>query len=142
TTRIQGKQAASKSSSSFKIGFITDKALIQGCGCSFSLPNEMRKKSPRFVFGSNVDDVNKAWMNIGGKDVELSPIAMTHPKGRERVGSQSTQSYAGSGIQVSAVLLATRVCALYDEQCESTDYTGTFTVTKDGVKQTIRLKGT
>lgn len=138
---IEAKERVRKSRSSFRIGFIRDRNLVEGCGCGFTLPNELKRKAPRFIITSNVEEMNKAWMNIDGRDVELGLMEMTYGDRGEKVGSRSTERFAGSGIEVSATLVVSRICEPDDEDCESTDYLGTFVVRKGRQKQTMRLTG-
>ena len=121
-----------------KLGFLD--GTNEGCGCEFTFLPEIRKDDPRFVFMSDEEE-KKAFINIDGRNIALTLIRSTNPRGRERVGNRSTRTYEGEGIRVSAAYVATRVCKKYDEACESTDYDGTFTLTKDRRKRIARLKG-
>jgi len=139
--QTEAKESRRKSRSGFRIGFIRDRNLVEGCGCGLTVPNELKKKVPGFIFTSSAEHMSKAWMNIDGRDVELSLMKMTYGDKGDKVGSRSTERYAGSGIEVSAVLIVTRTCDPDDENCESADYEGTFVVRKGRQKQTIRLTG-
>ena len=132
------KAETHRDSVGLKLGFLD--GTNEGCGCEFTFASEIRKDDPRFVFTSDEEE-KKAFINIDRRNIALTLIHSTNPRGRERVGNRSTRTYEGEGIRVSAVYVAKRVCKKYDEACESTDYDGTFTLTKDRRKRIARLKG-
>jgi hypothetical protein len=140
--RAQGKTTKERTPAAAKsmIGNIADKNAPDGCGCSFSLPAEERKRSPRYAFASDLDEKD-AWMNIDGQDVKLRLVQSTGSQERAKMGSRLTRTYAAAGIKVLAVYVTTRICKPDDESCESTDYRASFTVKKGGRQQTVRLKG-
>ena len=79
-------------------------------------------------------------MNIDGKDVNLKLVGTTNESDWE-VGARSYKRYKANGIAVRIDFVVTRICKPGDEQCESTDYDATFTVTKAGRKRVIKAKG-
>jgi len=119
---------------------IKDESVFEGCGCYFSYPSESRKRFPKYVFASSFDE-KTGWANIDGRDVRLRLTSSTRPKGREKIGSRLTRTYEAAGIKVSVAYITTRLCKPNDENCESTDYDATVTVTKGDRKQTVTLKG-
>lgn len=138
--RAQGKKSGARDSRKSMVGNIKDDRAIEGCGCYFSHPSEDKKRFPRYLFFADIDEEN-GLMNIDGRDVRLKLVRSTKPRGRERIGSRLTRTYTADGIQVSVVYVTTRLCKPNDENCESTDYDATFTVTSSGRKETLRLKG-
>jgi hypothetical protein len=119
---------------------IRDASVVEGCGCYFQFPAEWKnKQSDKYVFMEGIDDEG-AWMNIGGKDVNLKLVG-SNDKSVFGVGARSSKRYGANGIAVRVDLVVTRVCKPGDEQCESTDYDATFTVTKAGRKRVIKAKG-
>ena len=83
----------------------------------------------------------EAWMNIDGTDVKLTLVSRTDPKSRERVGSRSTRKYAAQEIILDVTYVATRVCGVNEENCESTDYDATFKLSIQGRQRIIKAKG-
>jgi hypothetical protein len=140
--KAQVKSSKDRNSSAGKsmIGNIKDKNAAEGCGCYFSFPSEDRKRFPRYVFTSDLEE-KSAWMNIDGQDVRLKLVQSTEPRKGPKVGSRLTRTYVAAGIKVRAVYVTTRICQPDDENCESTDYRANFTVKKGGRQQTISLKG-
>ncbi|MEP6708348.1 MAG: hypothetical protein ABJC05_12555 [Pyrinomonadaceae bacterium] len=136
----QEKNAA-VNTDNFKIGFIKDRSLPEGCSCTFSTPSQRRRTDPQYLFVSDIEDEEKtAWLNIDGRDVELKLLSSRNPR-TERVGSRSTRIYAGAGLKVVATYITTWLCPPKDEACEVTRYDGVFKVTKAGTTRTLRLKG-
>lgn len=118
---------------------IKDASVLQDCGCYFGLPGEEKKQLPKWIFLADLNE-ESAWMNVDGRDVKLR---LTHPsdQGGAGVGNRLTRTYVAAGIKVYVLYITTRVCKPDDEQCESTDYNATFTVTMGPQKQILRLKG-
>ena len=121
------------------INNIQDASVMQDCGCYFGLPGEETKKLPKWIFLADLNE-ESAWMNVDGRDVKLRLTRLTD-QGRAGVGNRLTRTYVAAGIKVLVSYVTTRVCRPDDEQCESTDYKATFTVTKGPRKQILRLKG-
>ena len=136
----QGKTPSTQVSPPLEIADIRDPSVVDGCGCYFQLPAERKKKrSDKYVFMEGLDGEG-AWMNIDGKDMKLSLIGST--KGLVGgVGTRSHTRYRANGIAVRVDFVVTRVCGPDDENCESTDYDATFTVTKGGRKRIVKAKG-
>jgi hypothetical protein len=123
-----------------RIANIRDSSVVDGCGCYFQFPAQWKnKQSDKYVFMEGIDDEG-AWMNIDGKDVKLELVRTSNESNGE-VGSRSNKKYKAKGIAVQIDYVITRICKPDDEQCESTDYDATFTVTKAGRKRVIKAKG-
>jgi hypothetical protein len=123
-----------------RIANIRDTNVVDGCGCYFQFPAQWKnKQSDKYVFMEGIDDEG-AWMNIDGKDVKLELVSTSNESNGE-VGSRSNKKYKAKGIAVQVDYVITRICKPDDEQCESTDYDATFTVTKAGRKRVIKAKG-
>jgi hypothetical protein len=139
----QGKSSqdvASTSSVKNMIGNIKDRNAQDGCGCYFSFPSEERKRFPRFVFASDLDE-QSAWMNIDGQDVKLKLVQFSGPQESAKIGSKLARTYAAAGLKVHILYVTTKICQPDDESCESTEYRASFTVRKGARQQTMRLKG-
>ena len=111
-----------------------------GCGCYFSFNQSDYKKSKLIFFASIVEE-NDIWVGIDGRDVKLKLVSRVEPKGRERVGSRTTEKYSAAGVTVTLIRTATWVCPPRDESCEVTKYSAVFTVTKGKRKQVVRAVG-
>jgi predicted urease superfamily metal-dependent hydrolase len=85
-------------------------------------------------------DEDYAWMNIDGKDVRLTLIASSK-NSVERPGIRSYERYRADSIGVRVDYVVTRVCKPNDENCESTGYAATFSVTNRGRKRVIKSTG-
>src|SRR5713226_4146680 len=75
----RSKKAIEKAPGSFKIGFIRNQADSGGCGCEFSSPSEMKKRSPRLIFAADEEE-QRGWMNVDGRDLVLKLIHSVDPK--------------------------------------------------------------
>lgn len=123
-----------------RVANIKDSSVVDGCGCYFQFPAEWKQKqSDKYVFMEGIDDEG-AWMNIDGRDVKLR-LAASSNKSVWGVGARSYKKYKANGIAVRIDYVVTRICKPGDEQCESTDYDATFTVTKAGRRRVIKAKG-
>jgi hypothetical protein len=116
------------------IGNIKDTTEIQGGGCSLT-----SKGKQEYVFWST--DSNFALMNIGGKDRTLQLVGKTVPSRREKKGDRSTSIYKTGKIIVRIDRVATRVCRVGDQECESTSYNGKIKLTVGDNQQTIAVEG-
>lgn len=136
----QGGASPAKAPLPPRVANIRDASVVDGCGCYFQFPAEWRKKQPdKYVFMEGIDDEG-AWMNVDGKDVNLKLV--DSGRGPDlAVGSRSSKRYKANGVDVRVDLVVTRVCKPGDEQCESTDYDATFTVTKAGRTRVVKAKG-
>lgn len=123
-----------------RVGNIKDISVVDGCGCYFQFPSDWQNKSfDKNVFMGDISG-GKAWMNIDGKDVVLTPDGPA--KGAaEKVGSRLRERYKANGISVRVEYVATRVCDPDDESCESTNYDATFTVIKAGRQSVTKAQG-
>lgn len=136
----QGGDSPAKAPLPPRVANLKDASVVEGCGCYFQFPAEWkRKQSDKYVFMEGIDDEG-AWMNIDGKDVNLKLAGSTN-KSVFAVGARSSKRYKANGVAVRINLVVTRVCQPGDEQCESTDYDATFTVTKAGRRRVIKAKG-
>ena len=136
----QTSRVTSGTARRIEIGNIKDESAVGGCGCELTFSSERKKKNPKFVFFSGMDE-KTAWMNINGRDVELKLKRASSAKGKERVGNRSTEIYVRGDLKVSIVRVVTRVCKPREEDCESTDYNATVTVTDGSRKKVLKLKG-
>jgi len=125
--------------SSVRIANIKDSNLVGGCGCYFQSLTESRTRSDKFIFGAGMDE-DYAWMNIDGQDVKLTLIASSK-NSVERAGIRSYERYRADSIGVRIDYVVTRVCKPNDENCESTGYAATFSVTNGGRKSVIKGRG-
>ena len=121
-----------------RIANIKDSNLVGGCGCYFQSLMESKRRSNKFIFGLGMDEEN-AWMNIDGKDVKLTLVSSSKDS-VERAGTRS-ETYRANGIGVRVDYVVTRVCKPNDENCESTGYAATFSVTNGGRKWAIKGRG-
>jgi hypothetical protein len=141
TSGSAGQTKKSNDSSGFKIGYLGDRSIPDGCNCTFTSLSQMHRKSPRYMFASDIEDDEKtAWINIDGKDIELKLLSRLDPR-REKVGSRSGRTYTATGIKLVATYIVTWVCPPKDEACEVTRYDGVFLITKNGPTRSLKLKG-
>jgi len=136
----QKKPPPDQTPDSPEIANIKDSNLVGGCGCYFQSLPESRRRSDRFIFGAGIDE-EYAWMNIDGKDVKLTLVASSKSS-VERIGTRSYEKYRADGVRVRANYVVTRVCKSKDENCESTSYAVTFSITNGGRKSVIKGRGT
>jgi hypothetical protein len=123
-----------------KIGSIKNSNVVDGCGCYFYPPSERGKRFGKYIFMAELNEED-AWMNIGGEDVKLGLFDSSKPKARLRVGDSSYRKYMAGGLRVRADYVVTDICKPDDESCESTGYTATFTVTKNGRRRIVKAEG-
>jgi hypothetical protein len=116
------------------------KAETGGCGCYFGFASREKRKLPATAFWSDLEETG-GLMNIDGQDVRLELVKTTAPTRKPRVGARWTELYRANGITVSIVYVVTRVCGRNEEDCEVTNYNGTFTVKKGKRQQTLTLRG-
>lgn len=135
---VAAQTKATKVSQGPQVGYIKDESIPGGCGCALFSPSERKKRLPKYVFFSGMDE-NRAWMNIDGRDVELTLTHASSSKGRER--SRSSETYVRGSMKVSVVYVTTRFCKPNDEDGESTDYNATVTVIDGLRRRTLKLKG-
>ncbi len=141
TISVLGTTFAQTASKQGMVGNVQNKGLGDGCGCYFQFRGSKRN-SEQHLFASSIEEDDKtAWMNIDGRDVKLRLVREWGTKDRERVGSRSNRSFAAGDVKVAVTYVATRVCAVNDENCESTDYAATFVVRKGKRTQTVKAVG-
>jgi hypothetical protein len=140
TLCLAGASFAQRQASPGLVGTVTDQNLIDGCGCYFKVRGSKRT-SQKYIFAESIEEDARIWMNIDGRDVRLRIVKDWRIRDRERVGNRSTRTFAADGISVTSTYRTTRVCAKYDENCESSDYEATFVVRKGKRVQTVRAVG-
>jgi hypothetical protein len=125
----------------------TRKSLIQdlssskvpsGCSCYFN-----RQGRKRYVFLAEMKGREKwgeqhAWMNIDGRDLQLTFVSSTEPPGSLNKGGRFVEKYSAAGVIVQLNYVVT---APAPPGAEVTDYAVTITVTKNNRTQTIRATG-
>lgn len=112
------------------IGSIKREHISDGCGCNYTVKDDRSRTIYSDDFSGNV------WMNIDGRDMKLKRVSeVSVPKGEVRRGQRTTTTYAAQGTKVR---VETVVGTDYGE---GHDYTGTITVTKGSVRQTVRIVG-
>lgn len=78
-----------------------------------------------------LDAINGTWMNIDGREVTLTLVKATRPKGRSKVGSRSTERYMSGDITVDIVHVITKLGEWVS------DMSATFTVRKGNRTQVV-----
>jgi hypothetical protein len=139
---VLGTVSAQNASKRSLVGRLKNTAIAKGCGCYFQ--NRGTPRNERYyLFFSPIEDAEKtAWMNIEARDVKLTLVRKTDPRGRPRVGSMSTRRYVADDISVEATYIATKVCPPdHIESCESTDYSATLVVRKGAQVQKVKVVG-
>jgi hypothetical protein len=138
---VLGSVPAQNASKRSFVGYVTDEAIVGGCGCYFKF-RRTPQKVDRYLFASSIEEDVTALMNIDGSDVKLKLVKGMEPKGtQERVGSRRRETYVAGEITVTGNYVVTRVCAPNDENCESTDYDVTFQVKKGSKSQLVKASG-
>lgn len=130
---------AQSASRSRLVGNVTDKTVLGGCGCYFRFRGQ--RDSGEYMFFEGIEKQAGAWMNIDGRDVQLTVVNDWGSRERERVGRRSRRNFAAQNISVKSTYVVTRVCAAADEDCESHDYAATFLVRKGKRVQTVKAVG-
>lgn len=121
-----------------KPGFVTEKSLLDGCGCSVYRTAE-DNKNDRFLFVSDMD--REAFINLDGKDLKLRVLSWKEKTGQMMVGERSSETYAGGDVNVRLDFTVRRVCPPKDESCEATWYDVKMTVTRKGQRTVVNAKG-
>lgn len=118
------------------VGHIKDDNIVDLCGCTFA------RETPD---GGGVTfhslDMETAWMNLDGRDVQLRLTRRGGSRLRERIGRRYSYWFEGDGARVTLVMSVTRLCRPYGPQCETTGYRTIITATKGARKQTVRAEG-
>ncbi len=118
---------------------VIKKALPEECGCLLQLSPDYRKHNRRAIFRSDFSD--KAWMNLDGKDLELSLVSPPASGRRERVGARRNEIYKSGSYKIEIQYVTTRICPPKDESCEAVWYSAMITVTKNGLSGKIKTIG-
>lgn len=137
---VVAQRTASPQKTAPTVSNIKDPSVVDGCGCYFRFPFEWNKRSrsDKYLFMGGIDE--DPWMNIDGKDMQLTLIGESKSTNTS-IGSRSNERYRTNGVNVRVDYIVTRVCRSDDENCESTEYDVTFTVTKGGLNRVIKAKG-
>src|SRR5713226_3356014 len=81
----QRKNSNDKPAGSFRIGYLGDRSIPEGWSCTFTSVSQMHRRSPRYMFASDIEDGEKTgWVNIDGKDIELKLLSKRDSR-REKV---------------------------------------------------------
>ena len=121
------------------VGNILKKGVMDGCGCYFTFRG--RTNSEHYIFAESIEKENGVWMNIDGRDIQLTAVKDWSSSRKERVGSRFSRSFAANNISVASTFKVTRVCARNDENCESSNYDATFVVKKEKRVERVRAVG-
>jgi hypothetical protein len=142
TIVVWGTVSAQNASKPGLVANLSNSAVSDGCGCYFKFRGTPLRVDRYMFFSLYEEDKKAAWMNVGGRDVELTLVKKTGQNGKlERVGSRSKETYSSGDITVTATYAVTHVCARSDENCESTGYDVTFVVKKGLKSQVVKAVG-
>ena len=111
---------------------------VLGCGSAFSL-NTTDMGNCRYIFAQDMDD--PPYINLNGKNLQLRLTGYSKPKGKEKVGDRSWETYAAGELKVRIDYTVTKVCTPRDEICETTYLNATMTVSQKTQKTTVKLTG-
>jgi hypothetical protein len=121
-----------------KVGFVKE-PFIEGCGCFLHLPEDYNKEDRGYIFLGGLAD--GAQMNFDGKDVELKEVKRIDAEGDIKIGSTRSVFYKSGNIDVGVEYVVKGLCEPDEEECESTEYSATITVTRNGMSQKISALG-
>jgi hypothetical protein len=121
------------------IGTIKNNKVVEGCGCSLQVPSKSQKYSQDSVFLA--DFSQHAWMNIDGKDVKLTQVKTTEPKGALKKGARFQEVYLAPHTKVQIDYVVSSVCKPQDQECEFTGYDANIKVTRDRRQQIVKTVG-
>jgi hypothetical protein len=119
-----------------RLGYVKDNDV--GCGSAFSL-NATDMGNRRYIFAQDMDD--PPYINLNGKNLQLRLTGYSKPKGKEKVGDRSWETYAAGELKVRIDYTVTKVCTPRDEICETTYLNATMTVSQKTLKTTVKLTG-
>ena len=119
-----------------RLGYVKDNDV--GCGSAFSL-NATDMGNRRYIFAQDMDD--PPYINLNGKNLQLRLTGYSKPKGKEKVGDRSWETYAAGELKVRIDYTVTKVCTPRDEICETTYLNATMTVSQKTQKTTVKLTG-
>jgi hypothetical protein len=124
-----------------KIGIVKE-PFVDGCGCYFRFSDDYNQGNRSYVFLADIiEKEGDAQMNIDGTDVRLKLVKRVETEGETKIGSTRKEFYKSGDIEVGIEYVVTKACEPNDGSCESTDYSATITVTRNGVYQKIIALG-
>jgi hypothetical protein len=129
-------QSTSSAQPKLRLGYVKDHDV--GCGSAFSL-NATDMGNRRYIFAQDMDD--PPYINLNGKNLQLRLTSYSKPKGKEKVGDQSWETYAAGDVKVRIDYIVTKVCTPRDRICETTYLDATMTVSHQTRKTTVKLTG-
>lgn len=135
---ISAPHTYSQSKQAPRLGSVTEKSLLDGCGCSIYRTAEDLKQD-RYLFVSDMDE--EAVINLDGKDVKLRVLSWKEKKGQLRVGARSSETYAAGDVNVRLDFTVRKVCPPKDESCEAIWYDVKMSVTRKGQRTVVNAKG-
>jgi hypothetical protein len=115
---------------------LTDQYAIEGCSWNAASP---ALGSGR-IFLAELDE-SKVLMHIDGQDTVLTTDKPNSDHALNKVGDTIERTYRSNAIVVTATYTATWVCQEDSESCEVTEYTVTYTVSKNGQQQIVQAQG-
>jgi len=116
---------------------VVKEPLVDGCGCYLQKSDDAGKEDKSYIFLSS--DI--AQMNLDGKDIRLELVKSVEQEGETKVGSTRSEYYKSGNIDVGIEYVVKGICPPNDEGCESTEYSATITVTRNGVYKKISALG-
>ena len=131
-------QSTSTSSAQQKLRLDYVKGHDVGCGSAFSL-NTTDMRNRRYIFAQDTDD--PPYINLNGENLQLRLTGYSKPKGEEKVGDRSWETYAAGDVKVRIDYTVTKVCTPRDKMCETTYLNATMTVSQKAQKITVKLTG-
>ncbi len=131
TPRTRSTSASSGAASNkLIIGPIKREHISDGCGCTYTFKDDRNRTIYSDDFDQNV------WMNIDGRDVKVKKVSeVSVPKGEVRKGQRTTATYIVPGLKIKVESVVGK------DYGEGHDYSGTITVTKGSLQQTVRIVG-
>ena len=135
---IPALEGRAQSKPALKLGVVTEKSLLDGCGCSVYRTIE-DNQNDRFLFVSDMD--REAVINLDGKDLKLRVLSWKEKKGQLKVGDHSSETYAAGDVNVRLDFTVRQVCPPKDESCEAIWYDVKMTVTRKGRRTVVNAKG-
>jgi hypothetical protein len=131
-------RAAATPNDTLKVSFVKE-PFIDGCGCFLHLPEDYNKEDRGYIFLGGLED--SAQMNFDGKDVILKEVRRIDAEGDIKIGSTRNVFYKSGNIDVEVEYVVKGLCEPDDTECESTEYSATITVTRNGMAQKISALG-
>lgn len=134
-----GLPVASRQNQRLVVNNIKDKSLVEGCGCNFQLLPDHQRRTRKWVFSDDLE--GKAWMNIGGRDVEFKlarTISAAAGQRRAKQGDRTVLEYKSGELSLLITQTVTMPCLEGDDSCEWVGMDADIKLS-DG-KQTKRIK--